>query len=130
MKNKNNEYHGIIFNVSQKDKSVFRTLRIIGKKKFLAGLLIIYKISISQEDLDDTIKTIQNNMRDAVLFINQQFYVHFYRQNELIIVFKDKIYRAAIDRSTWKEAIEYGLSLGIKAKQLDFQPCKFEEETF
>jgi hypothetical protein len=130
MEKRNNEYHGIIFNISQKDGSVFKSLNIIGKRRYLGGLLTIYKICVPVSYLDETIRRIQNNMRDGILFKKQEFYVHFYKQEELVIVFKDKVFRTTTDRSTWKEAIEYGVSRGIKEQQLDFKPCKIEEEEF
>jgi hypothetical protein len=125
-----NEYHGIIFNICQKDKSIFNELNIIGKKKFIFGLFTIYKVGVSQNDLNDVIRIIQKNMTDQILFKKQEFYAHFYRLNELIIVYKYKLFKVTTDKSTWEEAIEYGKSLKIKDEQLDFKPCKIDEETF
>ena len=55
-----------------------------------------------------------------IAFVKQEFYVHFYCENELIVVFKEKVFHITTDKITWTEAIAYGRSLGIREKQLDF----------
>jgi hypothetical protein len=63
-------------------------------------------------------------------FYFPHFYCHFYRDDELIVVFKKKMFRVKTDPATWQEVITYGKSMGIPAKQLDFQPCRFDDETY
>ena len=128
--NVNKEYHGIIINISQRDKSIFKTIDILGKRKYLFGLLIFYKIKVVPENLVSVIKTLQNNLSNRILFKKQEFYFHFYRDNELIIVFRDKIFKVSPDKSTWLEAITHGRQLKITDKQLDFIPNRFEDETY
>ena len=60
--------------------------------------------------------------------VEENFYFHFYRNNELIVVFNTKIFRVTTNENTWKELIEYGKSLGIIEEQLDFKPYKIEDE--
>ena len=134
-KNKNyeeniNEYHGIIINISQKDKSIFNNLQIIGKKKVLLGLVILYKIRVSENRINEVIQTVQNNMASKLLIKKQGYYAHFYRGNELIVVFKDKVFTVSTDKTTWSDAIEYGKHLKINGKQLDFIPNRFEDEDY
>ena len=59
-----------------------------------------------------------------------EFYFHFYRGDELIIVFRNKIFRVTTNPSSWKDAIEYGKNLKIPIKQLDFIPYKVEDERY
>ena len=61
-----NEYHGIIINMSQKDRSVFKRLKIIGKKKFLFGLLTLFKVRVVENQIDEVIKALQKNMSGHV----------------------------------------------------------------
>ncbi|MGA2141408.1 MAG: hypothetical protein ABSG94_03200 [Brevinematales bacterium] len=124
------DYHGIIINRSQKNRSIFKEMDIIGKKNILGGIIVLYKVSVSENNLQDIIKKIRKNMSCRLLFKRQEFYAHFYRGNELIIVYKNKVFNAAVDQRTWKEAIEYGKSLGIIEKQLDFKPNRIEDETY
>lgn len=50
-----NEYHGIIVNISQKDKSIFKKFQIIGIKKVLFGLIILYKVRVCNNEINDVI---------------------------------------------------------------------------
>jgi hypothetical protein len=125
-----NFYHGIVVSISQKDKSVLKSFEIIGCKKILFGLLKLYKLNVSEVLIYKVIKDLQDNMSDKILFKKQQFYFHFYRENELIIVFKDKIFNVSPDKSSWKEAIAYGKRMKISEKQLDFIPNRFKDEDF
>ncbi len=116
-----NEYHGIVIDVSQKNKDIFKKLKIIGKK--VSGEWVLYKISVPAENISNKISTLQKGMADG-------FYFHFYRDNELVVVFKDRIFNIETDRSTWNAAVEYGKSLGIPGKQLDFRPCRVQDEKY
>jgi hypothetical protein len=124
------EYHGIVLNISQKDKSIFKKLEVIGSKRALLGLVTFYKIRIDSNQLDEVISKIQTNMSGHIGPVRQEFYAHFYKNNDLIIAYKDKLFRITTDRTSWVEAIAYGRSLNIVEKQLDFTPCKFEDETY
>jgi hypothetical protein len=124
------EYHGIIVNLSQKDRSIFRDLNVIGRKKIFFGLIILYKIRVAPDDLDTLILRIQSNMADNVLFLHKVFYCHLYRGDELVIVFRNKLFHVKPASKSWSEAIDYGRSLGIPVDQLDFSPCRFEDEIY
>ena len=112
------EYHGIIINLSQKDKSIFNTVEVIGKRKFLFGLLTLYKVKVSPENIDKVLKAFQTNMSDRIFLRKQEFYFHFYRGNELIIVFRNKIFKVSTDKSSWADAITYGIQLKIRKTSL------------
>ena len=49
------------------------------------------------------------------------WYCHFWRGKSLTVVFPGKKFALkADDRSTWREAVEYGRSIGIPEGELDF----------
>lgn len=50
------------------------------------------------------------------------WYAHFFRDQELIVVYQDRVFRATGDPSTWEEPIRYGRAHGIPLEQLDFHP--------
>jgi hypothetical protein len=125
-----NEYHGIIINLSQKDRSIFGKLEIIGRKRVLLGLITLYKIKVAEHDIKNLISEIQHNMSRRLLFKRQEYYAHFYRNNELIIAYRNKTFNVSPDKKTWAEAVGYGLQLHIAEKQLDFTPNRFEDETY
>ena len=126
----NKDYHGILIKQSQRNKFIFKQMNIIGKKKVFFGFVVLYKISASPEKLDDLIQSIQENMAKRMLFAFQEFYAHFYRDSELIVVFRDKVFHMTTEKSSWEDAIAYGKSLGIIEKQLDFTPNRIEDETY
>jgi hypothetical protein len=124
------EYHGIVLNISQRDKSIFKRLQVLGSKRAMMGMVTFYKIGIDLHQIDEVISKIQANMNSNIGPVRQQFYAHFYRDSEMIIAFKNKAFKVTTDPTTWAEAIRYGKSLNIAEKQLDFTPCKFEDETY
>jgi hypothetical protein len=49
------------------------------------------------------------------------WYAHFWREDTVIVVYHDRIFKLdRDDRSTWQEAIEHGKAQGIPEEQLDF----------
>lgn len=124
------EYHGQVVGLSQRDKRIFRTLKVIGRRKILWGAITVFKIEVPAADLEQVIRRLQENMSTKVLFISQEFYAHFYRGSQLVIVFRDRVFRATTDRTTWTTAIAHGREMGIRERQLDFSPCRFEDETY
>lgn len=114
-------YHGILVDVSQKDKTIFTKIKIIGQKK--SGNWSLYKLEINPQQLEETIKQLQENLLEG-------FYFHLYKDDDLIVIFKNKIFKVKTDKSTWKEIIDYGRLLHIPPEQLDFYPCKIKDEKY
>jgi hypothetical protein len=53
--------------------------------------------------------------------IRPGWYAHFWKGDSLQVIFRDRKFRVQIhDKSTWKPPIEYGRSIGIPEKELDF----------
>lgn len=127
-------YHGILVDKSLTNQGIISNLKVIGKKK--SGSWTLLKIEIGEKNLDKTVKLLQKYMSDG------KFYFHVYGNDEIIAVFKNRIFKmkctnvpkersyALADKSTWKDAIEYGKAIGIPEKQLDFYPFRFEDEEF
>lgn len=109
-------YHGIIVEESL-DKGTLGKLRVIGRKRGAEFSLL--KVEVEEGALGK----IQKSLKPG-------YYAHFYKNDELIIVFPKKIFRVTPEKRTWKGAIAYGLSLGIPGKQLAFFPRSFREETW
>lgn len=113
-------YKGYIIDKSQKDKKIFNTLKITNNKTIWLGLIKIYEIEVKEGELETIIPCLQSNMINRIGFIKQEFYFHFYCKDKLIIVYRTKIFYATSDPVTWVEAQNYGRSLGIVSKQLDY----------
>ena len=115
-------YHGILVDKGFFDESVLNKLRIIGSKQTSKWKLI--KIAVKEDELDDVIKKLQEKM------IKFGYYFHLYRGDELIVCYKDKIFRVSPDKSTWARAVEYGKELKIPNNELVFSPVRIEDETY
>lgn len=113
-------YLGYMIDKSQKDKDIFNNLNVTNSKGIWFGLITIYEVQISLYNIVDVIENIQKNMVTHIGAIKQEFYAHFYSGDELIVVFRKKVFHITADKSTWKEAKAYGKSIGIREKQLNF----------
>ena len=117
------EYHGIIIKEGLKDQSVLNLMKILGQKK--GGELTLLRVGINENRIGEVVGSVQKN-----LVTEPTFYAHFYLGGELIVVFPRKIFYLTPKKETWKSAIDYGKSVGVPEKELDFKPCRFEEETY
>jgi hypothetical protein len=118
-------YHGIIVEESLRDPSVLETLAILGRKKGRDWTLL--RVGIEERAL----KMMVNRLRQNLITVNGvPFYAHFYHPGELIVVFPERVFRVTPEKSSWEPVVTYGKSVGIPAEQLDFAPCRFEDETY
>jgi hypothetical protein len=70
----------------------------------------LYKVRVSKDDI-----------KKLSLHIKKGWYMHFWEGENVVAVFKDKTFDFIYgNKNAWKDAIEYGLSLGIPREQLDF----------
>ena len=105
---KNKIYKGKVILESLEDKNLVSKMQILDTE--VAGSWTIYTILISKADIENLIP-----------YIKQGWYAHFWHGNEVIAIFRDKIFKFLhSNESSWREAIGYGISIGITRKQLDF----------
>ena len=114
-------YHGIIIDQEFKDKSFPKTFKIFAKKQ--SGSWGIYGIETEDSEVEQTVKEIQKNMSS-----DEAWYAHLYNDKELIVIFKNKVFKVKPHISTWKPIVEYGRELNIPEGQLDFWPNRFQDE--
>ena len=107
------DFHGIVINVSQRDQVIFRSLKIIGRKRIFAGLITLLK-KVPDDALESTIVALQANLREHFLWRPFQFCFHLYCDEQLIVVFKQRVFRCTTDWSTWDEVIHYGCCSGLR----------------
>jgi len=114
-------YHGIIIDQEFKDKTFPKKFKIFAKKQ--SGSWGIYGIEIENSKAEQAIEDIQKNMDS-----DEAWYAHLYNDKELIVIFKNKVFKVRPHISTWKPIIEYGRELNIPEEQLDFWPNRFQDE--
>jgi len=118
-------YHSIIIEESLEKPEVLKNYKVL-KTKFSAKKSWHLHIIEIPEPLEKAIKEIQEAMVS-----NKPYYFHIYNEGKtLIIIFKDRVFQLdPNDKSTWKEALEYGaFKLSIPVDELDFFPSKISQE--
>jgi len=121
----NNEtYYLIIVDQSQKDVTALKRFEILSQTTDEDW--VIYKLSVKENNLNDTIKFIQSNMHDG------NWYFHAYNEDgsKLIVVFKNRVLHTDNNPKHWNTVINYGVSRGTPKEQLDFIPNTFANETY
>ncbi len=116
-------YCGILIKEGLKDPSILEELNILGTKQGKNGRLL--RIGVEESEIRETVRQIQEK-----LVRQPAFYAHFYKDDDLIVVFPERVIHASTDKATWGPIIEYGRSVGIPERELDFKPCRPEDETF
>jgi hypothetical protein len=111
----NIEYKGIIVEESLEDNRILNEIDIIdfriSKDENLADRWHLYTVKVTKDDIQKVSRYIKSG----------KWYMHFWNGNEIIAVFKDKVFEFKHDqKETWKDACDYGRSLGIPKEQLDF----------
>lgn len=114
-------YHAIIVDQSFIDSSKIRSFRVYAIKH--DGTWKIYGVEIDDSHVDDVVEQIQKNMKP-----NEPWYAHIYNNEELIIIFKNKVFSATSSPTSWQPAIDYGVQMNIPKGQLNFRPTKFDDE--
>jgi len=109
------KYKGIIIEESLEDNRILNDLEIIKfeitKDENPADRWHIYTVLVSEEEIERLAKIIKPN----------KWYMHFWKDNNIIAIFKDKKFNFnADDKFTRESAIQYGLLIGIPKEQLDF----------
>ena len=119
------EYHGILVEEGLSDLSILNAVTILGRKRGADWSLL--RVRLKGRMLPSVIGRLQASLK---MENGVPFYAHFYRPGELIVVFPQRLFRMTPRKETWKEATDYGKSVRIPVEQLDFAPCRFEDETF
>ncbi len=103
---------GTIVENSLKNKSILEKVHIL--KTWQEGSWTVHDVQVDVSTANEFGKYIDVG----------PWYVHFWdpAQDDVLVVFKEKNFQIKhSDKSTWKDAVEYGLSIGIPKEQLDFK---------
>ena len=111
----NNYYKGTIVEESLEDNRILNDMNIIGfrisKDDNPADRWHLYTVQVTKSDIEKVSRYIKPGT----------WYMHFWKGTDVIVVFKGKVFEFQHDKKeTWKDACEYGRSLGIPEEQLDF----------
>lgn len=102
------------------------------KEPSLINHFKVFRARISKEDLDlgggkqgrwhlYYVHATDLQINTLLRQIKPGWYCHFWRGSDLVVVFRGKKFNMLTkDKSTWEKAVEYGRSIGIPKKELDF----------
>ncbi|MBU3178868.1 hypothetical protein KPL47_21390 [Clostridium estertheticum] len=108
------EFKGVIVEESLNDNRIINQLKVIslcisGHKNPLERWHL-YTVMVSEEEIEKLSECIKD-----------KWYMHFLKDRQIIALFKGKKFIFNYDdKTTWKPAVDYGLSIGIPESQLDF----------
>ena len=112
-------FKGVIIEESLEDKNFLRRFKIlkteIGKLETEAGKWHLHYVTINENKLDEI-------SEQAKAAIKEGWYMHFWKENKMIVIFKGKKFKLLReDKRTIEEARNYGISIGIPKEQLEFE---------
>jgi len=81
-------YHGIILDAEFDDPNFVNQFNIFSKRNDVKNGWICFGIETEASKLQEVIDKIQSNLRS-----DAPFYAHLYNGKELIVVFKEKVFR-------------------------------------
>ena len=102
---------GTIIENSLINMDILKTLQI--DKTWQAGSWILHSVRID----GSRVLELSQSLKD------EPWYIHLWEpgKDDITVIFKNKIFNIKFsDKSTWTDAVNYGISLGIPAEQLDF----------
>ena len=111
------DYLGIVIDRSLKNENFINCLHVVAKRQVGAWELLM--VSLVDHEVNAKIESLQHNMIDVK---EDCWYAHFFRDNDLIVVYQDRTFRITLDPETWADAVQYGVDNGIPIEQLDFKP--------
>jgi hypothetical protein len=108
-------YLGIVIEQSLKDPGGMAQFLILSTRRGKAWTF--HLVAVPEEQIDQQVSVLQANMVTA-----DYWYAHFFRGEELVIVYRDAVFRVSAHPDTWADAVAHGLRNGIPEEQLDFTP--------
>ena len=114
-------YHGILIDVAFRDRAFIHRYPAFASK--CDGDWTIVGVEVPIDALNDALNEIQSSLRT-----DAPYYVHFYNDEQLIVVFAEKRIVVTPHASSWTPVVMHGRSLGIPVEQLDLWPNRFQDE--
>ncbi len=108
------DYKGTIIEESLEDNRIMNAMDVVSMHisgdEDPVSRWHLYTVHVSLQDIGNLSQQIKPG-----------WYMHFWRGNDVVVVFHDKTFMLAHDDLTsWEPAVRYGLAQGIPSEQLDF----------
>jgi hypothetical protein len=105
-------YKATIIENSLADKEILKKVQIVKSRQTTRWTL--HDVLVSEDQIPELSKSLDVG----------PWYIHLWQSgcDDIKVIFKDKIFDIKFsDKSTWREAVDYGRSIHIPDEQLDFQ---------
>ena len=104
-------YRGVIVLESLRDPTVVDGLKVVAREHDEPSGWRLVTVEVTSEQATALASELKSG----------PWYIHFWHDQDVIVVFKDAVFRLRHnDRSTWTPALNHGRALGIPEEQLDF----------
>jgi hypothetical protein len=107
------DYLGVVVRESLQVPSLTPT--VIASKRGDQWTLLL--VRIPAEELHREVEVVRSNLHRM-----DCWYSHFFRDDELVVVFDDEVFWVSSDPATWGCALQHGRDRGVPDDQLDFYP--------
>ena len=115
-------YTGVLVKEGLRRPGILGQLPILGSHR--GDNWTIVKVGVPEADLSRAVKLIQ-----STLIEEPTYFAHLYREDEVIIIFPDRIFTTRKGSRELREAYQYGLEKGIPSNELDFAPFDPESDS-
>jgi hypothetical protein len=112
------EYLGVVVRESLRDPSL--TPPLVASRRGADWTMLLVRIPV--EELDHGVAALRSNFDPT-----DCWYAHFFREDELVVVFADEVFRVSTDPATWDAPVQHGRDCGVPDNELDFSPRTVEE---
>ena len=109
------DYLGIVIEDSLQDSTALQRLTVLARRLYGAWDFVLVRVPVGK--LRQQVQALQQNM-----VTDDTWYCHFFRADELLVVFRDATFAVTTDPASWTPAIEHGLVRGVPRDQLYFHP--------
>jgi hypothetical protein len=105
------DYLGVVVRESLQVPSL--TPPVIASKRSDRRTLLL--VRIPAEELHREVEMVRSNLDRT-----DCWYSHFFRDDELVVVFDDEVFWVSTDPAAWGSALQHGRDRGVPGDQLDF----------
>ncbi|MFI2752003.1 hypothetical protein ACGIF2_01035 [Cellulomonas sp. P22] len=110
-------YWGVVIAQSCGDRGVGDGLMALAHRR--VGAWDVVLADVPEADLGRTVAELRRRMIPAD---DDCWYAHFFRDDQLVVVFQDRVFVATTEPTSWTDVIAHGRRHGIPEAQLDFEP--------
>jgi hypothetical protein len=110
-------YVGVLIEQSLADHASLRGIEVLCRQRDPHGAWVFLLVRVVGAQERETFAGLQASLRK-----DGNWYTHFFRGEELVVIYRDATFTMSIDPTTWGAAVEHGRRLGIPEDQLDFVP--------